>query len=54
MLTRTVHAQVPPRVDYAITDLGRTALVPIDTLRKWGLFYLENAGASPPEPSNST
>lgn len=49
MLTRTVHAQVPPRVDYAITDLGRTALVPIQALREWGtLFLREQSGTAHP------
>lgn len=45
MLTRTVFAQVPPRVDYAITDLGRTAIGPIEALRAWGGLYRERAGA---------
>jgi DNA-binding HxlR family transcriptional regulator len=36
LLTRTVFAQVPPRVDYAITDLGRSAIPAIEALRAWG------------------
>ncbi len=44
MVTRTVHAQVPPRVDYAITDLGLTALEPIDALRRWGSLYRSRSG----------
>src|SRR6201988_5508904 len=28
ILTRTVHAAVPPRVDYALTPLGETLLCP--------------------------
>jgi len=39
LLTRTVHPVVPPHVDYAITDLGRTALPAIETLRAWGASY---------------
>ena len=39
LLTRTVHPVVPPHVDYAITDLGRTALPAIEALRTWGMAY---------------
>lgn len=35
LLTRTVHAQVPPRVDYELTDLGRSLSEPIATLTDW-------------------
>lgn len=35
LLTRTVFAQVPPRVEYGLTPLGRTLLPPLKTLRKW-------------------
>ncbi|MEM7709479.1 MAG: helix-turn-helix domain-containing protein [Pseudomonadota bacterium] len=36
LVRRTVHAEVPPRVEYALTERGRT-LVPILTaLRDWG------------------
>lgn len=39
LLTRTVYPVVPPHVDYAITDLGRTALPAIEALRAWGMAY---------------
>src|SRR5919107_4060240 len=35
LLTRTVHAQVPPRVDYEITDLGRSLTGPLAVLTDW-------------------
>lgn len=39
LLTRTVHPVVPPKVEYAITDLGRSALPAIEALRAWGSHY---------------
>jgi DNA-binding HxlR family transcriptional regulator len=35
LITRTVQPTVPPRVDYALTDLGRTLLEPILALAVW-------------------
>jgi DNA-binding HxlR family transcriptional regulator len=35
IVTRTVHAAVPPRVDYALTPLGTTLLAPIGQLVAW-------------------
>ena len=35
IVTRTVFAQVPPRVDYELTELGRDLLAPIDAIRIW-------------------
>jgi DNA-binding HxlR family transcriptional regulator len=35
LVTRTVTATVPPRVDYALTELGRDLLVPVGALRDW-------------------
>lgn len=40
-VTRTVHPTVPPRVDYALTDLGRELLDPVGALGEWAI---ENAG----------
>jgi DNA-binding HxlR family transcriptional regulator len=35
LVTRTVHPVVPPRVDYALTGLGRSLLVAIESLVSW-------------------
>lgn len=35
LLTRTVHAQVPPRVEYELTAMGRSLLGPLAQLREW-------------------
>ncbi|MEM9343343.1 MAG: helix-turn-helix domain-containing protein [Pseudomonadota bacterium] len=36
LISRTVFAQVPPRVDYALTDRGRSVLPVIEHMAKWG------------------
>jgi DNA-binding HxlR family transcriptional regulator len=35
LVSRTVYATVPVRVDYELTDLGRTLLVPLGALYDW-------------------
>ena len=40
LLTRTVHAQVPPRVDYELTPLGASLTGPIATLTDWAETHL--------------
>ncbi|SEJ19585.1 transcriptional regulator, HxlR family [Arthrobacter sp. yr096] len=35
LITRTVHAQVPPRVDYELTAVGESLLQPLSMLREW-------------------
>lgn len=35
LVVRTVFAEVPPRVEYTLTELGRTLLVPIRGLAEW-------------------
>lgn len=35
LITRQVFAQVPPRVDYELTALGRSLLEPLIALRRW-------------------
>ena len=40
-VSRTVQPTVPPRVDYALTDLGRELLGPVAALGEWAM---ENAG----------
>ncbi|MER6443916.1 winged helix-turn-helix transcriptional regulator [Streptomyces venezuelae] len=35
LVHRTVYAEVPPRVEYELTPLGRSALEPLAHLRTW-------------------
>jgi DNA-binding HxlR family transcriptional regulator len=35
LVTRTVFPSIPPRVDYALTPLGRTLLEPVSVLAMW-------------------
>ena len=37
LLTRTVFAEVPPRVEYALSDRGRSSLPVINAMREWGV-----------------
>ncbi len=46
LLTRTVHAQVPPRVDYELTPLGASLTGPIATLTDWAETHLSTILAS--------
>ena len=40
VITRTVYPEVPPRVEYAITDFGRTLIPILEALCNWGAAYL--------------
>jgi DNA-binding HxlR family transcriptional regulator len=35
LVTRTVYAEIPPRVEYTLTPLGRTLIEPLDALWDW-------------------
>lgn len=37
LVTRTVTPSIPPRVDYALTDLGRSLLDPVRALGEWAV-----------------
>ena len=39
LITRTVFPEVPPRVEYALSDLGKTLKPILDSLVEWGTAY---------------
>lgn len=36
LINRTVYPEVPPRVEYEVSDLGKTLLPHLNALVKWG------------------
>ncbi len=39
LLTRKVYAEVPPRVEYTLTDTGRSLKPVLDSMIEWGTRY---------------
>ncbi|MEU4362249.1 helix-turn-helix domain-containing protein [Promicromonospora sp. NPDC023987] len=46
LVRRTVYPEVPVRVEYALTDAGRTLLDPLRALQKWSMEHLSDVSAS--------
>ncbi|AEG59762.1 winged helix-turn-helix transcriptional regulator [Desulforamulus ruminis] len=44
ILTRTVFPEVPPRVEYELTVLGRSIEPIIMAIHRWGVAYQKNIG----------
>ena len=46
LIIRTVHAVVPPRVDYELTDLGRSLLGLVAQLEAWAEGHINDVQAA--------
>jgi DNA-binding HxlR family transcriptional regulator len=46
LVTRTVYPTIPPRVDYDLTALGRSLLVPVSGLGDWALKNIGSIDAA--------
>ena len=45
IITRTVYPEVPPRVEYALSELGESMRPIINAMESWGLSYQEQVSA---------
>lgn len=43
LLTRRVYAEVPPRVDYTLTETGMSLRPVLDAMQSWGEAYKKSA-----------
>ena len=46
LVSRTVTPSVPPRVDYALTDLGRSMVLPVRALGEWAAAHIPQMDAA--------
>ncbi|MFD8500672.1 winged helix-turn-helix transcriptional regulator [Amycolatopsis sp. NPDC059657] len=46
LVSRTAYAEVPPRVEYELTPLGRTLRTPLQALNRWAEEHIEQVLAA--------
>lgn len=46
LVHRTVHAEVPVRVVYSLTEAGRTLLEPLRALQQWSIDHLQDVSVA--------
>lgn len=43
---RFVYTRVPPKVEYSLTDTGKTLLPILETMYQWGITYADKGGST--------
>lgn len=50
VITRKSYAEVPPRVEYSLTEMGRDLIPLVEHMREYGLKWLSEDGNVSPAP----
>ncbi|WP_083937930.1 winged helix-turn-helix transcriptional regulator [Paenibacillus daejeonensis] len=53
LIQRTVFPEVPPKVEYELTDNGRSLRMVLDPLCDWGRRFVQTANEDPTESTSS-
>ncbi len=46
LIIRTEYPQVPPKVEYSLSEIGRKFFPVLDSIREWGFQYIQYMEAS--------
>ncbi|MDO5401754.1 MAG: helix-turn-helix domain-containing protein [Eubacteriales bacterium] len=47
LISRTVYPVVPPKVEYSLSEFGKSIIPILDTMCKWGESYLDGLDMGP-------
>ncbi|RYD65055.1 MAG: transcriptional regulator [Verrucomicrobiaceae bacterium] len=50
IVERTIYPEIPPRVEYRVSDHGHSLATLMDELENWGIKHLERQGKVAAEP----
>ena len=53
LVTRTLYPEIPPRVEYSLTDDGKTLKPIVESIAAWGGSHGQTIGHSATRPSKS-
>lgn len=53
VVKRTIYPEVPPKVEYSLTEIGETLRPILKALNDWGLLYMDLANQDIPLEENT-